>query len=165
MNNDFKTEIKRINGYLKEVITFLDSSGKPISQIINPIMVELRPRDIIQIFAGAFLVSAPLCLTEEVWQLSVSLRKENVYALGIISVLMVTAFIYFNFYRYKLSGNIINFVKRVVATFLINIGCIVLILSLIDKFPVHLEPYVAIKRVLIIAFPAIFGSVISDYLK
>lgn len=160
-----KTEIKRINGYLKEVITLFDSSGKPISQVINPLMVELTLRDVLQIFVGAFLIAAPLSFTEEIWDLSISLKRTNAYALALISVTVATLFIYFNFYRYKLKGNIINFVKRVFLTYLITIGCISLLLLLIDKLPFQESPFVAFKRVIIIGFPAIFGAVLSDYLK
>ena len=160
-----KSEVKRINGYLREVVTFFDASGKPLSQVMNPLMTELKPRDILQIFVGAFLVSAPLCFTEEVWTLSVELKRLNVYALGLISYVTVALFIYFNFYRYRLKGNIVEFIKRIVATYAITASSIILILLLIDKFPIETEPYVAIKRVIIIGFPALFGAVISDYLK
>jgi uncharacterized membrane protein len=160
-----KIEIKRINGYLNQVVTLFDAAGKPLSQAINPLMVELKPRDVLQIFVGAFLIAAPLCFTEEVWTLSVELKQENVYALGAISALTVALFIYFNFYRFKLKGNILEFVKRIIATYLITASSIVLILALIDKFPYDTAPYVALKRVLIIGFPALFGAVISDYIK
>lgn len=128
-------------------------------------MVELKPRDILQIFVGAFLIATPLSFTEEVWQLSISLKRQNVYALGFVSLITATLFIYFNFYRYKLKGHVIEFVKRIFATYFITVSSIILLLMLIDKFPFHDEPYVAIKRVIIIGFPALFGAVISDYLK
>lgn len=160
-----KSEVKRINGYLKEIITFFDSSGQPISHIINPLMVELKPRDILQIFVGAFLLAAPLCFTEEIWSLSVSLKRSNVYALGLVSLITAVLFIYFNFYRFKLKGHIINFIKRVFATYFITIFSIVLILVLIDKFPIIETPIIAVKRVIIIGFPSVFTAMLSDYLK
>lgn len=165
MSNKIQTEVRRINGYLKEVVTFFDASGKPISQVINPMMVELRPRDILQIFVGSFLVASPLCFTEEIWQLSISLKRSNVYALGGISLLVSALFIYFNFYRNRLKGNIAEFVKRFLATYIISISSIILILALIDKLPFDESPYVAIKRVIIIGFPTIFAAVIADYIK
>jgi uncharacterized membrane protein len=165
MKTKIETEVKRINGYLKEVVTFIDSSGKPVSQIINPLMTELKPRDILQIFVGAFLVASPLAFTEEIWQLSISLKKINAFALGAISFITSALFIYFNTYRYKIKGNVIEYIKRVFATYLISLSSIILILSLIDKFPVFETPYIAIKRVLIIGFPTVFAAVISDNLK
>jgi uncharacterized membrane protein len=165
MKSKIETEVKRINGYLKEVVTFFDSSGKPISQTVNPLMTELRPRDISQIFVGSFLVASPLCFTEEIWQLSVNLNRGNVYALGFISLLVSALFIYFNFYRFKLKGNIAEYAKRVLATYVIAASSIILILSLIGKFPITETPYIAIKRVIIIGFPTIFAAAIVDYIK
>ncbi|MCO4794944.1 MAG: DUF2391 family protein [Bacteriovoracaceae bacterium] len=160
-----KTEIKRVDGYLKEVVTFFDDSGKPISHIINPLMVELRPRDIAQLFVGALLVASPLCFTEEVWQLSESLPKTNIYYLMLCSFVAVTMFVYFNFYRFKLKGHVIEFTKRIVAIYLITTLSVILVLFLINKFPVMTQPYIAMKRVILIGFPAIFGATITDYLK
>jgi uncharacterized membrane protein len=159
------TEIKRINGYLKEVTTFFNASGTPISQLINPLMVELKPRDVLQIFVGAFLIASPLCFTEEVWQLSLTLKNSNIYLLSLVSLITVTLFIYFNFYRFKLNGNVLNFFKRILTTYLITLSSVVLILFLINKFPIMEMPYVALKRVIIIGFPSLFGAILSDCLK
>ncbi len=165
MGDSFRSEIKRVNGYLREVVTFLDDTGKPLSQVMNPIMVELKPRDILQLFVGSFLIAAPLSFTEEIWNLSKDLPNRNALALISISLITVILFIFFNFYRHRLKGNVIEFVKRVLATYVIAISSIVLILTLIDKFPIFDTPYVALKRIVIIGFPTTFGAIISDYLK
>ncbi|AYF43966.1 MULTISPECIES: DUF2391 family protein [Halobacteriovorax] len=159
------TEIKRINGYLKEVVTFLDDSGKPMGHVINPLMVELRLRDITQIFVGAFLVASPLCFTEEVWTLSETLPFQNIYYLFAASITTVTFFVYFNFYRFKLKGNVIEFLKRIFAIYFITTLSVVMILFLINKFPVKTDHILAFKRTVIIAFPSIFGAAVTDYLK
>ncbi len=164
-HKQFKTEIKRINGYLKEVITFFDSSGKPISHIINPLMVELRPRDVLQIFIGALLMGTPLCFTEEVWVLSSSLKIFNISLILFISLSSVSCFVYFNFYRNNIKGHIIEFFKRIVATYVISILSIVVLLFLIDKFPILENPIIALKRIIIIGFPAVFAGTLSDSLK
>ncbi|MCP4914443.1 MAG: DUF2391 family protein [Oligoflexia bacterium] len=165
MKTKATTELKRINGYLKEIVTFFDESGKPISQVMNPIMVELKPRDITQIFVGALLVASPLCFTEEVWNLSLELKMFNVYLLAAFSLLSVTFFVYFNFYRFKLKGHVAEFLKRILAIYVISTASVVLVLFLIDKFPIMTQTNVAIKRVIIIGFPSIFGAAITDYLK
>lgn len=164
MTSKIKSEIKRVNGYLKEVVTFFDDSGQPISHVINPLMVELRPRDMLQIFIGAFLIASPLCFTEEIWQLSISLKLQNIIYLMICSMVTVTSFVYFNFYRFKLIGHVAEFVKRIFAIYFITTFSVVLILFLIDKLPFE-EPMIAFKRVIIIAFPSIFGAAFTDYLK
>lgn len=161
----FKTEVRRINGHLKELITFLDSSGNPIGQAMNPIMVELKPRDIIQIFAGSLFIAAPLSFTEEVWVISAELGAINVFLLWSCSLITVVLFVFYNFYRASLKGHVIEFIKRIIAIYLISIFSVVLILSLIDKFPIVSETEIAVKRVLIIGFPAVFGGTLSDFLK
>ena len=165
MNKKVETEVKRINGYLKEVVTFFDSSGKPISHVINPLMVELKPRDISQLFIGALLVSTPLCFTEEVWTISENLKMTNIYYLILCSFITITGFVYFNFYRFKLKGNIIEFIKRILAIYLITTLSAILVLFLIDKFPIMENAEVAMKRVIIISFPSLFGATVTDYLK
>lgn len=161
----FTTETRRINGYLKEVVTFFDSSGKPISHLINPLMVELKPRDILQLFVGSFIISTPLCFTEEVWKISENLKEINIFLFAFLSIFTVSLYIYFNFYRFTLKGNIIHFFKRIIATYLVSISSVVLILSLIDMFPLMSNPSLAINRVVIIGFPSIFGAVLSDSMK
>ena len=163
--SQFKVELKKIGGYFKEVITYFDDSGRPVSHVINPLMIELRFRDISQIFIGALLVSTPLCFTEEVWNLSQQLKLANIYYLIICSFITVSFFVYFNFYKVKLKGHIIEFVKRIIAIYFITALSVMLVLFLIDKLPISLEPMVAFKRVVIIGFPAIFGATITDSLK
>ena len=158
-----RSEIKRINGYLKEIITFLDDSGNPIGHSINPLMVELKPRDITQLFVGSLLVSTPLCITEEVWKISESLSDNNITYFFCLSIFAVTSFIYFNFYRYRLKGHVIEFIKRIFFTYLISLLSTVLVLSLINKFSIGDHPSMA--RVIIIGFPSIFGAMVTDYLK
>ena len=165
MGEKYKAELKRINGYLKEVVTFFDDTGKPIGHVMNPFMVEFHPRDIMQIFVGSLLVSSPLCFTEEVWTLSEQLKMENVYYLTLCSVLAVVLFVYFNFYRRKLKGHIIEFIKRIVAVYVVSALSVVLVLFLIDKFPYETDSVIAFKRVAIIGFPTIFGAVVADSIK
>lgn len=162
---NFKTEIKRINGHLKEVVTFLDDSGDAIGHALNPLMVELKPRDITQIFVGSLLISAPLCFTEEVWNIGMTIEIWRTVALAMTSVLAVMSFIYFNFYRYRLKGHVIEYFKRVMATYFISTLSTIFILFIIDKLPYETSPVIAFNRVVIISFPSIFGAMVTDYLK
>ncbi len=40
MEKNYTSESKRINGYLKEIVTFYDDDGNVISRTINPLMVD-----------------------------------------------------------------------------------------------------------------------------
>ena len=44
-----KCDIKRIGGYLHRVIHIADNTGKVVQTVISPFMVELKPRDILQL--------------------------------------------------------------------------------------------------------------------
>lgn len=165
MKSTVKSEIRRINGYLKEVVTLFDESGKQISHVINPIMVELKPRDIMQIMVGSFLIGSPLCFTEEVWVLSENLNVGKVETLALVSVATVTLFIYLNFYKNRLKSHFFEFVKRVLATYFISLFTVALILYLIDKLPWEDDPILSFKRTVIIGFPAVLGATLSDYIK
>lgn len=165
MDKKSTSEVHRVNGYLKEVITFFDDSGKPISHVMNPLMVELKPRDIAQLFVGALLIASPLCFTEEIWNLSITLPDINFIYIMITSIFAVLMFVYYNFYRFKLKGNVIEFIKRIIAIYFISILSVSLVLFLIDKFPIVENPMLAIRRLVLIGFPAIFGATITDYLK
>lgn len=80
--------IKRIGGYLHKVIPIMDSTGKVINTVIAPFMVELKPRDILQIIVGATILAIPVGLTEETWLLAEQLKMRNVLLLGFISIFL-----------------------------------------------------------------------------
>ncbi len=162
---DVRVEVKRINGYLKEITTFLDSSGKPISHVVNPIMTELRPRDVLQIFVGVMIFGAPLCYTEEIWNLSIEISLINLNLINIIGFILLSSFVYMNFYRFKIKGNVINFLKRSCAIYTITFVTIGLFLLLIGKLPLQESFLIGYKRVSLIAFPSLFSAAISDLLK
>lgn len=165
MMKNVHVEVKRINGYLKEVVTFLDSSGKPISHVVNPIMTELRPRDILQIFVGVMIFGAPLCYTEEIWNLSNEISLLNLNVINIVAFILLSSFVYMNFYRFKIKGNVINFFKRSFAIYFITFLTIGMFLFLIGKLPLSEDLIIGYKRISLIAFPSLFSAAISDLLK
>ncbi len=99
-------EIARIGraGYLHSIIPIVDSSGKIIHRVVKPLMVELKLKDIIQIFVGANLLAIPMAYTEETWQLGEQLPLFNIILLAILSIVFIAIFVYANFYRYYLKG-------------------------------------------------------------
>lgn len=160
-----KYKIKRIGGYLHKIIPVVDNTGKVINTIIAPFMVELKPRDIIQIIVGATILAIPVGLTEETWILAQELKIENVLSLGILSVLFISLFVYFNSYRFNLKKHISEYIKRVLATYLLSLFVVGLLLTIIEKCPWGVDNLLAIKRIIITAFPASMAATISDNMK
>jgi len=164
-NTTIKHEVRRIGGYLQKIVTIKNGSGKVIQTVMRPFMVELRPRDILQIIIGATILAIPVGLTEETWILGKELSLAKVAVLGVISVLFLSLFIYFNFYRYNIKGHVFNYIKRVLATYFLSLLVVGTLLTLIDKCPWGVDNILAIKRIIITAFPASMAATLSDTIK
>jgi len=160
-----KYTIKRIGGYLHKLSPVVDKTGKVINYVTTPLMVELRPRDIMQIIVGASILSIPVGFTEETWNLGERLPLNNVLALAIISMVFIALFVYFNFYRFHLKGYVFEYIKRVVAIYTLSLLVVGVLLSLIEKCPWGTDNILALKRIIIVAFPASMSAAISDTLK
>ena len=160
-----QSTIKRIGGYLHRVVPIADKSGEIISYALKPIMVEFKPRDIIQVAIGSALLALPVSLTEEAWNLGNELPNLNIIIIGILSLLFVAIFVYFNFYRRNLSGYKFEFVKRVMGSYLISLVVVSCILTVFEKCPWGTDNLLAIKRIIIVAFPASLSGTLSDMIK
>lgn len=166
-NKEAKVEIKRLGrgGYLHTIIPILDSSGRVIQRIAKPLMVELRVRDVIQIIVGATLLALPMAFTEETWQLGERLPLINVLAIGFLSILFIAIFVYVNFYRFYLKGYLFEYIKRVLVIYLLALIIVGLLMTLIQQCPWGVDNLLAIKRIIIVAFPASMSAVATDAIK
>jgi len=160
-----ESTIKRIGGYLHRVVPIADKSGEIISYALKPLMLEFKPRDIMQVIIGSALLAIPVSLTEEAWNLGESLPIINVSIIAMVSLILVSVFVYFNFYKVTLKGYVIDFIKRVLGTYLISFLVVALILTLVDKCPWGIDNVLAIKRIIIVAFPAAMSGTLSDTIK
>jgi len=128
-------------------------------------MVELRLKDVIQIFIGASLLAIPMAYTEETWQLGESLPLMNIAILSLLSLVFIAIFVYANFYRYYLKGFRFEYVKRVLAIYLISLIVVGFLMTVIQQCPWGVDNLLAIKRIIIVAFPASMSAVAVDALK
>lgn len=160
-----QSTIKRIGGYLHRVVPIADKSGQIISYALRPVMVEFKPRDVVQVIIGSALLAIPVSITEEAWNLGESLPNFNIGLLAFISLLFTAVFIFFNFYRRNLMGYWFEFVKRVIGTYLISIIVSAVILTVIQKCPWGTDNLLALKRVIIVSFPASLSGTLSDMIK
>ena len=164
-NKEQEVKITRIGGYLHKITTVLDNSGKVLYRSISPLMVELRPRDIMQMIVGATILAIPLGYTEETWNLGEQLPLTNVFCLTALSMLFISLFVYYNFYRFHLKGRTFEYVKRVLATYFVSLIVVGVLLTIIDKCPWQTNYVLAIKRIIIVSFPASMSATIADVLK
>ncbi len=160
-----ETTIKRIGGYLHRIVPIADKSGEIISYALKPLMLEFKPRDIMQVVVGAALLAIPVSLTEEAWNLGELLPITNIVLISVLSLLMISIFVFYNFYKVTFKGYVTEFVKRVIGTYLISLIVVALILTIIQKCPWGIDNVLAIKRIIIVAFPAAMSGTLSDTIK
>ena len=160
-----KSTIRRIGGYLHRVIPVLDSAGKLLHFAVTPLMVEFRPRDLMQVIVGASILAVPVAFTEETWTLGRELPLMNVLILSLISLIFIGAFVYFNFYRYMLKDHLVEYLKRTISIYFFSLLVVAVVLSIIQKCPWGSDNLLAMKRVLIVTFPASMSAAISDTIK
>lgn len=164
---DQKTEstVKRIGGYLNRVVPIADSTGTVINYALKPLMVEFRPRDLMQVIVGASILAVPVAMTEETWVLGAELPMRNVLMLSGLSLLFIAGFAYYNFYRFNFKGHLFEYIKRVAGIYLLSMLVVGLLLTVIQKCPWGVDNVLAIKRILIVSFPASMAAAVSDTLK
>ncbi len=156
---------RRIGGYLHRVVPIADKSGEIISYALKPLMVEFKVRDVIQVMIGSALMATPVSMSEEAWNLARDLPKANMIAITSVSLLLVAAFVFYNFYRHSFKGHVFDFVKRVLGTYLLTFIVVAAILTVLQKCPWEENLELAFRRIVIVAFPAVMGATLSDMVK
>lgn len=157
--------VKRVGGYLHRIVPVMDSAGKVLSYALSPVMIEFRLRDLMQVIVGASILAVPVAMTEETWTLGEKLPMANVLALSGLSLLFISLFVYFNFYRYNFKGNVLKYIQRVLSIYVFSLLVVGTLLTIIMKCPWQTDFTLALKRILIVTFPACMSAAISDTMK
>ena len=163
--NNKRSFIKRVGGYLHRISPVFDKSGKIIEYVSTPLMVEVKPRDIMQMIVGASILAVPVAFTEETWVLGSELPFLNVMALSLLSIIFIAVFVYYNFYRNELKDHLNSYILRIVAIYFFTLLVVGGILTIIGKCPWGIDNILAIKRTLIVAFPCSMSATLSDTIK
>lgn len=155
----------RVKGRLQEVVTIHDDEGAVLHRILRPLSVEFHFHDLVQLVVGATLLAIPVGFTEEVWMLGATISHLQAFALMVISVLFITVFVYYNNYRGDFYEHRFEFLKRVLATYIVAFAVVGLILSVIGKAPWTTDFILAIKRVVLVTLPAAMSAAVTDMIK
>ena len=159
--------VKRLgrNGNLHRIIPIVDKSGKVVQRVVKPLMVEFRTRDALQTVVGASILAIPAAYTEEAWNLGRDLPLLNIAGIAAISLLFITMFVYFNFYKGYLREYLGQYFTRVISTYLVALVVVAALLTLVAKCPWGVDNALAIKRIIVVAFPASMSATVTDALK
>jgi uncharacterized membrane protein len=141
-----------------------------IKEIVAPLTeVEFNHKDALQVIIGASILAIPVGFTEEVWKLGQDLPLINALGFLALSIFFIAFFTYYTYHRRHHKENIPGhwpvFVKRVLATYIFAFIIVSIILVLIQKSYLSAEFLVALKRSIIVTFPASLSGAIADTIK
>jgi len=127
---------------------------------------EFEFKDLLQVLIGASILAIPVGFTEETWELGATLPFLNVFFLFIITVLFISAFVYYHYYaEHGLQKHFGEFVKRVFSTYVASFIVVALLMTTIQRTPWFTDFVLALKRIIIVTFPSSMSAVVADILK
>ena len=122
----------------------------------------LRSMDVAEIVLGSLMLASPMAVAEEVWYLSEELGLGRIALIGLVSFLVIGAFVYTSFRHKGVVPNGRDFYIRVNTIYFVTLLTCAVMLAGIDRLGLWVDPALAIKRTVIIAFPASFAATVVD---
>lgn len=143
----------------------LRSPDAAIERVFTPLLGEFRFQDACEIIVGAATLAIPVAFTEEVWNLSSQLPWANVIGVLLVSITTVALFVYFIYYKGRLRKQFRKFLMRTFAGYAMTLVVVAVILLLFKKCPWQSDPATAIRRVILVGFPACYSATVVDSLR
>jgi len=128
-------------------------------------VLKFYPKDILQVIIGASIMAIPVGFTEEAWTLGETLPLLNVMALGIVSIVFISSFVFYNYYRYHIKAHFLEFMIRVFLTYFLALLVVSFLLTLIQVTPWNVDFLLSLKRVILVTFPASMSAAVADMVK
>ena len=123
---------------------------------------RFHSRDLAEIAIGACVMAFPIAVTEEVWKLGEELSLIRALLFAFASMMFLGLFIYF---LYEHAGHPVSrkiFLQRVASTYFVTFLICAILLFGIDRVDFLNEPFIALKRTILVAFPASFAATVVD---
>ena len=127
-----------------------------------PAQSQIRGKDVAEIIVGSFMLAAPIAVTEEVWNLSEELSLGRIAMIAVTSFLVIGAFVYTSFKHKGAVPNGRDFYIRVNTIYFVTLLTCAWMLVGIDRLELLADPVLALKRTVLIAFPASFAATVVD---
>lgn len=123
---------------------------------------SINSEDIIQVVVGASALTVPVAFSEESWRLSETLPMFNVLLLFILSLLFIGLYSIQGIFQGNVKHRYYDLIFRTLVDYGVTIIIVFIILFALNRMPLFDDPVVAIKRVILLSFPASMGGVIVD---
>jgi len=126
------------------------------------VCVKFARRDVAEIAIGACLMAFPAAVTEEVWDLGEQLGLPRVLLLALASVFFLGVLVFLLHHGPETPSDRGVFFRRVLSTYGLTFVIAALLLFAVDHLDLFGHPWVAIKRTVLVAFPACFAATAVD---
>lgn len=123
---------------------------------------SLNIEDLIQVVVGSSALSVPVAFSEESWNLSETLPIFNVVGLIILSLLFISLYSVQGIFQGNIKYRLTSFITRTLIDYSITLIVVFLVLLALNRMPLIETPLIAVKRIIILSFPASMGGVIVD---
>jgi uncharacterized membrane protein len=107
-------------------------------------------------------LSVPIAFSQEAWDLAASLPMGNLLLVVGLSLGFIALYAYQSVFQARIRSRILVFLLRIILAYTLTLVVVSIVLLALDKWPLLTEPYLALKRTLLIAMPASMGAIIVD---
>jgi uncharacterized membrane protein len=107
----------------------------------------------------------PVATAEEIWMLGEQLPLPRVLFFGVASISVLALIIYQVYHAAEIQFAPRQFLLRVLSTYGLTLVISALILFGVDHLELLTDPWVGVKRTILVAFPASFAATVVDSLR
>jgi uncharacterized membrane protein len=118
--------------------------------------------DIMQVIVGASALSVPVAFSEESWNLGRTLPLQNIMLLVALSLLFINLYSFHSIFQRNIRHRAGAFLSRTLLDYGVTLLVVFVVLLALNRMPLLTEPLVAVKRALVLSFPASMGAVVVD---
>lgn len=118
--------------------------------------------DLSQLIIGSSVLSVPIAFTEEAWNLSETIPILNLGIIILLTLCFIGIYAFKGIFQGKIKERKTTFVKRVLIDYGVTLIVVIIVLFALNKLPLSEDPFIALKRVIIISFPASMGAIVVD---
>lgn len=119
-------------------------------------------RDLSEIIIGSLVLAFPVAVTEEVWNLSVDISMARALMISLGSLVFISVFVRTTYFHETTFASSKEVAKRALTVYLVTLAAVAATLFVIGKLPLNSDFMVAVKRTIIVAFPASFAATAVD---
>jgi uncharacterized membrane protein len=123
---------------------------------------KMNFEDISQMIIGSSVLSVPIAFTEEAWKLGESLPGINLVMIISLSLAFLCLYSYQGIFQGNIEGRVTTYFFRIFIDYIVTCSVVAVVLFALNRFPIITDIYIALKRMIIISFPASMGAVVID---